>query len=148
MKELVGNYYVTIEDGSGVVEPLPKPRLRRTQYFTQETIETVRPGYVRDYIYRKYRYIGTVYLIHFHRPLGNERKVARHYIGFTKDLDKRLVRHKAGQGAAIMAAVEERQIPYRVVRTWTGDRYFERSLKRFRDHKRFCPICKRKEGRN
>lgn len=144
MKELVGNYYVTIENGNGVIEPLPKPRLRPTQYFTRDSIETVRPKYVQEYVYRKYSYIGTVYLIHFEKPIGNTDKpanYAQHYIGFSKDLDKRLVMHQAGRGAAIIAVVEALGIGYRVVRTWTGDRYFERQLKKQRHHKRYCPIC-------
>lgn len=33
--------------------------------------------------------MGTIYLLHFSKPY----KHARHYIGYTDDLDKRLARH-------------------------------------------------------
>jgi hypothetical protein len=52
--------------------------------------------------------MGTVYLIHFERPLGdlnNPRGQARHYLGFTEDLEARLAAHRSGNGSAIMAAV-------------------------------------------
>jgi hypothetical protein len=42
--------------------------------------------------------IGTVYLIHLDRPYRH----ARHYTGWTPDLDTRLTRHAKGQGARLL----------------------------------------------
>jgi len=44
-----------------------------------------------------------VYLIHLVTPL----KHARHYLGFSEDLFKRLQKHRTGQGAAFMKAIAE-----------------------------------------
>jgi len=86
----------------------------------------------------------TVYLIHFAEPLGdlnNPRGQAQHYLGYTDDLEARLERHRSGNGSAIMAAVAERGIAWRVVRTWEGDRGLERKLKNQHNSPRLCPIC-------
>ena len=89
---------------------------------------------------------GTVYLIHFAHPLGNTANphgYAQHYIGYAKGhgLEARIAQHKAGNGAAIMTAVNVAGIPWEVVQTWPGDRKLERDLKRQHNAARFCPIC-------
>ena len=87
---------------------------------------------------------GTVYLIHFARPLGdldNPRGQAQHYMGWTGDLTTRLQAHRTGNGSAIMAAVAREGIGWRCVRTWAGGRDLERQLKRQHNAPRFCPIC-------
>lgn len=89
--------------------------------------------------------MGTVYLIHFERPLGdltNPRGQAQHYLGYTNDLDARLRAHRSGNGAAIMAAVSTAGIGWRLVQTWPGDRALERKLKGQHNAPRFCPICR------
>ena len=86
-----------------------------------------------------------VYLIHFDAPLGdlcNPRGRAQHYIGYTEDLEQRLEQHRNGNGSAIMAAVSEAGIGWRVVRTWEGGRDLERRLKRRKNSPRLCPICR------
>jgi len=86
-----------------------------------------------------------VYLIHFAKPLGdlaNPRGQAQHYLGYTEDLEQRLEAHSFGNGSAIMAAVSEAGIPWRLVRTWEGGRDVERRLKRQHNAPRLCPICK------
>ena len=90
---------------------------------------------------------GTVYLLHFEKPLSH----ARHYIGFAngEGLEARIASHRAGTGAKIMAAVVEAGIDFEVVKTWTRDpktggpasRLTERDLKRQRNATRMCPIC-------
>jgi hypothetical protein len=88
----------------------------------------------------------TVYLIHFDKPLGNlanPRGQARHYLGYTEDLDARLEAHRQGNGSAIMAAVADAGIPWRLVRTWEGDRSLERQLKDQHNSPRLCPICQK-----
>ena len=52
---------------------------------------------------------GAVYVLHFLEPIGNpanRRAMARHYIGWSPDPPKRIARHTAGQGAAIVRAVQ------------------------------------------
>jgi predicted GIY-YIG superfamily endonuclease len=81
--------------------------------------------------------MGTIYLIHFEQPL----KHAQHYIGWTRDLDKRVAEHKAGRGSALLAACVAQSISFEVVCTWEGDRYFERALKKRKHASRLCPCC-------
>lgn len=86
----------------------------------------------------------TVYLIHFSQPLGdlsNPRGQAQHYIGWTPHLAERLAEHRAGNGAAIMRACNERGIGWVLARTWVGDRDLERALKRRKKARELCPIC-------
>lgn len=85
-----------------------------------------------------------VYLIHFDRPLGNldnPRGQARHYLGYTEDLETRIEAHRRGNGSAIMRAVSDAGISWQLVRTWPGGRDVERRLKRQHNAPRFCPIC-------
>jgi hypothetical protein len=86
-----------------------------------------------------------VYLLHFDRPLGdldNPRGQARHYLGYTDDLDARLAAHRSGNGAAIMAAVARAGISWQLVRTWEGGRSLERQLKDRHNSPQLCPICR------
>lgn len=83
--------------------------------------------------------IGTVYLIHFNRPLGH----AQHYLGWAVDHEARIQAHAKGKGARLMAAVVRAGISYQVAKLWHGvDRHFERRLKNRGSHRRICPICK------
>lgn len=88
---------------------------------------------------------GTVYLLHFDQPIaGRPNGVPAdvlHYIGFSDHLSRRYSHHIAGRGARLVAAVAERGIPVRVVRTWSGGRDLERRLKRQHHHARLCPSC-------
>jgi predicted GIY-YIG superfamily endonuclease len=79
----------------------------------------------------------TVYLIHFDRPY----KHSRHYLGYAEDLDARIERHHAGNGARLMEVVTNAGITWRLARTWEGDRKFERWLKRKKGASWFCPLC-------
>lgn len=80
-----------------------------------------------------------VYLIHFDRPLHH----ARHYLGYCADgtLEVRLIRHRAGRGARLLAVLRELNIGWRVVRVFEGDRRFERYLKKTAST-RLCPVCR------
>jgi predicted GIY-YIG superfamily endonuclease len=80
---------------------------------------------------------GTVYLVHFDRPLAH----ARHYIGWTRDEEIRVERHRNGHGSRLLAAVQREGIPWTVVRRWRGSRAHERYLKRQRHAPQFCPVC-------
>jgi hypothetical protein len=86
---------------------------------------------------------GTVYLIHFDRPIGGpERyKMAQHYIGWTNNLPARLAEHASGQGAHLMKIVRDAGISWQLARTWPGGKRRERQLKRQGGASRFCPLC-------
>lgn len=93
--------------------------------------------------------MGTVYLIHFDKPIGdlaNPRGQARHYLGYTRgDLEVRLRRHRNGNGARLMEVIREKGIGWRLVRTWPGGRKLERKLKSRHNSPRLCPICHAKK---
>ena len=87
---------------------------------------------------------GLVYLIHFDQPigdLGNPRGQAQHYTGYAADLDARTGDHHGSHAAAIMRAVNDCGIGWRVVRTWPGTRDTERAIKELRAGRRLCPQC-------
>jgi len=79
-----------------------------------------------------------VYLLHFDRPYRH----ARHYLGYAADLDARLKRHKAGNGARLLQVVMDTGISWVLARTWPGGRDVERKLKRQKNSPRLCPICR------
>jgi hypothetical protein len=80
-----------------------------------------------------------VYLIHFDHPLHH----ARHYLGYCADgtLQVRLIRHRAGRGARLLAVLRELNIGWRVVRVFEGDRRLERRLKNQHKIRGYCPVC-------
>lgn len=79
----------------------------------------------------------TVYIIHFDRPFWH----ARHYIGSTVNLDRRLAQHRNGTGAKLLRALNRRGISWQVVRTWSGGRTLERILKNRKKSRDLCPVC-------
>ena len=87
--------------------------------------------------------IGNVYLVHLARSLNG----ARHYLGFSTDIPKRIKAHRAGRGTPLLGAATKKKIPWRLVRTWRNrDGYFEQELKRGHDMKDLCPVCSRTKG--
>lgn len=80
---------------------------------------------------------GTVYLLHFDHPYRH----ARHYMGWTANLDARLDEHRRGHGARLLAVVAANGINWQLARTWPGTRARERQLKKFGGHARKCPLC-------
>src|ERR1700691_2727468 len=84
---------------------------------------------------------GTVYLIHLQRPYHH----ARHYLGWTMDVERRLALHRAGGGSPLLRAAVAAGISFEVARTWSGDRHLERRLHRYKnDAAQLCPICRGK----
>jgi len=82
-----------------------------------------------------------VYLLHFDRPYRH----ARHYVGFTTDLKRRLEWHRLGKSAALMTAIKNAGIGFTVARVWHNVTVaFERRISRT-SIKRWCPLC---AGRN
>ena len=80
---------------------------------------------------------GVIYLLHFDRPYEH----ARHYTGWTTDLQQRLADHAAGRGARLLAVVKAAGIAWTLARTWDGTRSDERALKRRGGAARRCPAC-------
>ena len=81
---------------------------------------------------------GTVYLLHFDRSYRH----ARHYIGFTQNLEQRLAEHRAGRGSPLIAAAIADGIDFQLAAIWQGDRHAERRLHRQKNTRaRLCPIC-------
>jgi len=88
---------------------------------------------------RKRNVKGSIYLLHFHRPL----KHARHYTGWAKDVVARVREHQRGceHSSRLMQAVIAAGIGFDVVRVWTGKtRIDERQMKKHGAGRR-CPIC-------
>jgi len=79
-----------------------------------------------------------VYLLHFETPYRH----AQHYVGFTEDLEARLERHRAGNGARLLEVVTQAGIAWELVRAWPrGSRELERAIKRAGHSPRLCPVC-------
>ena len=84
---------------------------------------------------------GTVYMIHLQRPYRH----ARHYLGWTHDVEQRLAVHRQGQGSPLLRAAVAAGITFDVVRTWPGDRHLERRLHNAKNSPaRLCPVCRGK----
>lgn len=81
--------------------------------------------------------MGVVYLLHFTSPY----KHARHYTGWTADLDARLAAHRSGQGARLMEVIKAAGVGFIVAKTEPGTRTRERQLKRQGGASKRCPVC-------
>lgn len=78
---------------------------------------------------------GYVYLIQLASPLGGERHKAQFYLGSAGDLNKRLAQHRAGTGAAMLRAANQKGIEYQIIKsirlpTIAAARALEKRLKR------------------
>ena len=78
-----------------------------------------------------------LYLMHFDRPYHH----ARHYLGCTHNLERRVAEHRNGTGARLLRAVNKAGIGYAVVRTWEGYRAEELQMKAQKNAPRYCPVC-------
>src|SRR6266446_2791764 len=78
-----------------------------------------------------------VYLIHLDTPL----KHAKHYLGFSEDIQERVRQHRNGRGAAFMRTIAKEGISWHVSRIWDGDRDLERILKNQHNASHLCPTC-------
>ncbi|MGE5433057.1 MAG: GIY-YIG nuclease family protein [Syntrophomonadaceae bacterium] len=82
-----------------------------------------------------------VYLLHFQDNYCR----ARHYVGYTNDVQRRMKEHLSGQGNPLVRAVIESGIQVYLARLFQGNRQVEHQLKRQKNVKRFCPYCNGKE---
>jgi predicted GIY-YIG superfamily endonuclease len=79
-----------------------------------------------------------VYLICFDRAY----KHARHYLGWAKNIKQRISEHRNGQGARLLAVINEVGIEWEVVRVRKdADRSVESRFKHSHDRVSLCPIC-------
>ena len=86
-----------------------------------------------------------IYLLHFTKPIGNAANPhgqAQHYVGYTPGpVERRIEEHRRGSAAAITAAAVQAGVELILVRTWPGDRDWERRLKRYKKASKLCPLC-------
>lgn len=83
--------------------------------------------------------IGSVYLLHFEPAF----KHARHYIGWSQDINQREAAHHSGRGSRLVQYALQAGCTVTLARVWEGrTRAFERQLKRRKEAPRLCPICR------
>jgi hypothetical protein len=76
--------------------------------------------------------------LHFTKPFGR----ARHYIGWSPDINRRVSRHKEGKGAKFTMGALRHGADLLLVRIWPGgDRRLEWELKHKGTHQALCPLC-------
>ncbi len=88
-----------------------------------------------------------IYLLHFERPYHH----ARHYLGCTGDLVRRLREHLGGKGmggSPLVEAVRAAGIGVTLVRLWPDSFDQERRLKRWHGGSQFCPLCNKRAMRH
>ena len=81
-----------------------------------------------------------IYLLHFDRAYHH----ARHYIGSTGNLLRRLNEHRLGKssnGSPLIEAAREDGVRVTLVRLWHGSWELEYQLKAWHNGGRFCPVC-------
>lgn len=83
-----------------------------------------------------------VYIVHFERPIGH----AKNYLGSGKSIRTRIARHRAGNGAKLIAEANRLGIGWQVSRYWLASTGNERvrlevGLKNRRDTPKICPAC-------
>lgn len=81
---------------------------------------------------------GTLYLLHFDRPFGH----ARHYLGFSTDLDARLAAHASGRGANLLRHVRAAGIGWTLVKTWSCKTRVDERRMHTNGHATRCPVCR------
>lgn len=85
--------------------------------------------------------MGTVYVLHFDRPISPDH-TCQHYVGYTsRSLAARLADHAAGRGARLTQVARERGISWQCVQAREGTRRDERRMKNRHETPRLCPIC-------
>lgn len=81
--------------------------------------------------------IVAVYLLHFAEPYRH----ARHYLGSSDNVKRRLAEHESGRGARLLAVVHAAGIEWELARLWPGGRVRERQIKNQGGLSRCCPLC-------
>lgn len=84
--------------------------------------------------------LGTVYLLHFARPL----KGIQHYVGWTENLPRRIRQHSTGEGSITTRLFANARIPFAVACLWhDAPLSFESAMISRVRHtaEEYCPIC-------
>jgi len=91
---------------------------------------------------------STVYILHFDRPYwyGKNGAGCQHYVGYTKDLESRLDKHRAGNGSKLCRYATNKGIQFSLVRV---EHYASQSEARRREVQikkrggggKLCPLC-------
>jgi predicted GIY-YIG superfamily endonuclease len=90
--------------------------------------------------------IGSVYVLHFSKPVGTKKQQARHYVGWASDPQARIAEHKAGRGSSLTREAVRRGARLEVAQIIPNvTRATERRLKNRGGTKRICAICRGKE---
>jgi hypothetical protein len=88
--------------------------------------------------------MGVVYLHRLDEPYQH----ARHYLGRTGHIERRLAARAAQAGSPLMAACARAGIGWTLARTWEpADRRFERQLKRWHGSAQRCPLSAAQQTR-
>jgi predicted GIY-YIG superfamily endonuclease len=82
---------------------------------------------------------GFVYIVHLARPLAGSK--SRHYVGFSKQVEKRLFHHRKGTGSHFLREANRQGIPYALVVIYAGTKKDERDLKNCKNTAKYCPCC-------
>lgn len=100
---------------------------------------------VQDFFFQPTSPGEYVYLIHFDQALQKKNMQVAHYMGHTRDIERRLKqhRHKRKQdGAAILRSLNKRGIAWDLVKLWRANYHLEHYLKaRKQNFARYCPLC-------
>src|SRR5215472_15166127 len=86
---------------------------------------------------------GTVYLVCFRNPDGSKAWVghAGHYVGWSRFLSQRKVRHEAGHGARLTSVAVSLGLVLELARTMPGSKNDEYRVKCSGGQTRYCPLC-------
>jgi len=85
-----------------------------------------------------------VYVLKFTPAVGNERHRARYYVGWTRNLDKRLKQHRGGRGSAISRAAVKQGCEIEVVLFIpNAGRDMERVIKQSKNVRRWIATYRR-----
>jgi len=86
---------------------------------------------------------GTIYLLHYSaRTSGNR----QHYLGWTRNLERRFAQHRSGFGCDETAKAVAQGLTITVAQTWRGTLALETHLKEWSREGRkgfsgICPLC-------
>ena len=82
---------------------------------------------------------GFIYIIHLAKPLAGS--LSRHYVGFSKQVEKRLFHHRKGTGSNFLREANRQGIAYCLVVIFAGTKRDERRLKNTHNTAKYCPCC-------
>ena len=91
----------------------------------------------------------TVYVLHFDKPYWQAgRASCQHYVGYTKDLEGRLAKHRNGNGSKLVRYANSQGIGWRLALaeeypSQVEARRRELWIKRNGSSKKLCPICRK-----